>query len=238
MVTAIIVISSGLFGLLLWMLFLLIRTSKSLTDKNYDHDKTEIFGIVIILLACIIVLPWFFTKVFSAAYNFQSTGQIGDTIGGITAPFINGIGAILVYIAFKEQVKSSKAGREEKRLDLIVNNLNKLDTNPYEISVLCANCIADLNNSNFSSDNLVKLTRILREFESNTTFIASVNDNRDYLENKFYLTWKTTYEPHIKPVNDLVVSVSILSIINFMVGDSFTFNQTFVRIIKTVKGYI
>lgn len=98
-----------------------------MTDKNYDQDKTEIFGIVIILLACIFVVPWLFTKVFSSSYNFESTGQIGDTIGGITAPFINGIGAILVYIAFKEQVKSGKSGREEKRLDLIVNNLNKLE---------------------------------------------------------------------------------------------------------------
>ncbi|CAM1339267.1 hypothetical protein [Tenacibaculum aestuarii] len=41
-------------------------------------------------------------------WNFTETGQIGDTIGGITAPVINLIGAFLVYISFQEQIKANR----------------------------------------------------------------------------------------------------------------------------------
>lgn len=41
-------------------------------------------------------------------WDFSNTGQIGDTIGGITAPIINLIGAFLVYISFNEQVTANR----------------------------------------------------------------------------------------------------------------------------------
>ncbi|QXP72552.1 hypothetical protein H0I31_02285 [Tenacibaculum sp. AHE15PA] len=41
-------------------------------------------------------------------FNFSETGQIGDAIGGITASIINLIGAVLVYISFKEQIKANE----------------------------------------------------------------------------------------------------------------------------------
>ncbi len=50
----------------------------------------------------ILVLPAIFP-----ALDFSTTGQIGDTIGGLTAPIVNTMGAILVYFAFKAQVKAN-----------------------------------------------------------------------------------------------------------------------------------
>lgn len=41
-------------------------------------------------------------------FDFSNTGQIGDTIGGITSPFISLLGAVLVYLSFKEQIKANK----------------------------------------------------------------------------------------------------------------------------------
>ncbi|RXM41479.1 hypothetical protein BOQ62_00150 [Chryseobacterium sp. CH21] len=45
--------------------------------------------------------------------DFTETGQIGDTIGGITAPFINVLNAILIYIAFTEQLKANNLLKEQ-----------------------------------------------------------------------------------------------------------------------------
>jgi len=45
---------------------------------------------------------------FHARFNFSETGQIGDTVGGITAPFMNLIGAFLVFFALQAQVKANE----------------------------------------------------------------------------------------------------------------------------------
>jgi hypothetical protein len=47
--------------------------------------------------------------------DFSNTGQIGDTIGGLTAPFLNFFAAILIYKSFKEQVTANKIIQEEIR---------------------------------------------------------------------------------------------------------------------------
>jgi hypothetical protein len=61
-------------------------------------------GIILIFLS----LFAFTRPAIWSVWNFSQTGQIGDTIGGITAPIINIIGAILVYISFREQVRANK----------------------------------------------------------------------------------------------------------------------------------
>ena len=52
------------------------------------------------------------------SWNFTQTGQIGDTIGGISGPIINLIGAYLVYISFQAQIEANriqaKALKDEK----------------------------------------------------------------------------------------------------------------------------
>ncbi len=44
---------------------------------------------------------------FSSFFDFTQTGPIGDTIGGITAPFFNLLAAILIFISFRAQVKAN-----------------------------------------------------------------------------------------------------------------------------------
>lgn len=227
----------ALISILLWIAYLILNTLKRFSRKNFSENKTEIILITIIIITGIIFFPWLFTQSFFSVYNFSKTGQIGDTIGGITSPFINGIGAILVYIAFKEQVNSSKSAREEKRTDLIIENLNRLESDPYKIAVLCNNCTNDLQNRVNNSDNILKLTRVMREFQSLSKFINSLNENKDFVENKFYLTWKLYYEPLILPVNQHIVTNSVVLGIQFIVGTPISFNLTFVEINKTVEDY-
>lgn len=223
--------------LLFWILFLILKTLKRFSKRNVYDNKTETIGIIIFLIVGIIVFPWIFTQSIFSVYNCSDTGQIGDTIGGITSPFINGIGAVLVYLAFKEQVNSSNSAREEKRIDLIIENLNRLENDPYKINDLCTNCLNDLSNRINNSDNILKLTRVMREFQSITIFITTLTENKDYVENKLFLTWKLYYEPKIILVNQQIVTNSVVLGISFIIGNPTSFNQTFVEIKKTVEKY-
>lgn len=59
-------------------------------------------GILIILAPSILSLKSFFISF------DEKTGAIGDTIGGITAPISNLIGAILVFLALKAQIRANE----------------------------------------------------------------------------------------------------------------------------------
>ncbi|RLD60618.1 MAG: hypothetical protein DRJ01_09330 [Bacteroidetes bacterium] len=63
------------------------------------------------------------------SWDFSSTGQVGDTIGGITAPLINLIGAFLVYISFQAQINAnriqSQALEDEKKRNSTNNQFEK-----------------------------------------------------------------------------------------------------------------
>ncbi|TZF98427.1 hypothetical protein FW781_00405 (plasmid) [Chryseobacterium panacisoli] len=65
---------------------------------------------ILIILASSILFTFIAPLIFTLKLNFidfTETGQIGDTIGGITAPFINILNAVLIYIAFTEQLKAN-----------------------------------------------------------------------------------------------------------------------------------
>ena len=87
-----------------------------------------VLGVLIILL-----MPFLMTKAsFIDDLNFNDTGQIGDTIGGITAPFMSLIGAFLVYFALNAQVKANEIiqrqidnDKEDKDLNQLYSYLNE-----------------------------------------------------------------------------------------------------------------
>lgn len=82
----------------------------------------------IILMPVMLTMPSYYELL-----DFSETGQIGDTIGGITAPFLNLIGAFLVFFALQAQVKANELIQEQidkdklvKELDNETENLNQL----------------------------------------------------------------------------------------------------------------
>ncbi|MDQ6471400.1 putative phage abortive infection protein [Flavobacterium sp. LHD-80] len=62
------------------------------------------FIILIIIGVIIVALPLLLTNSYLSIVSFKETGPIGDTIGGITAPFLSLFGSILVYLALKAQI--------------------------------------------------------------------------------------------------------------------------------------
>jgi hypothetical protein len=76
-------------------------------EKN--SQKLLNYGTIVLIIGAIVVLfaPYILTRNWFGI-SFLETGQIGDTIGGITAPFVNLISAILVYLALYAQVEANK----------------------------------------------------------------------------------------------------------------------------------
>jgi len=119
-----------------------------------------VIGVLVILL-----MPFLLTlEVFHDRFNFSETGQIGDTIGGITSPFLNLIGAILVFYALRAQVKANELIQnqiDEERLakedETETTNLNQLYTyllenvNEFRFKTLP---IEDLRNTEFITTNI------------------------------------------------------------------------------------
>ena len=69
----------------------------------------------------------FFPEIFS----FEDTGEIGDTIGGITAPFLSFFGAILIYLALKAQIEANNAITKQFEKQKIDESHN-FDFNKYK----------------------------------------------------------------------------------------------------------
>ena len=83
--------------------------------------------ILLIGILLVIIAPYVLTRNFGIL-SFDETGQIGDTIGGITAPIVNLIGAVLVYFAFLVQLDANQLIfqqiKEEKSEQKINQNRN------------------------------------------------------------------------------------------------------------------
>lgn len=77
-----------------------------------------VFIIFVCLLPAILTLPGFL--------DFSSTGEIGDTIGGIMGPFIAIFAALLTFIAFWAQFEANRELIKENRRNHFENRFYKM----------------------------------------------------------------------------------------------------------------
>lgn len=86
----------------------MMRFYKELDSKERRFFRSGFKFILIVGLLSIIVLPILLTSTKISFINFNDTGQIGETINGISAPFIALLAAILTFLAFFIQYKANK----------------------------------------------------------------------------------------------------------------------------------
>lgn len=93
-----------------------------LRQKKIEKNKKRILigGIIIVVVG--FFAPLLFTLPTFTGVDFSSTGNIGSTIGGITAPFFALVSAMLVYFSFDAQVQinieqQKQILSQQKRLD-------------------------------------------------------------------------------------------------------------------------
>lgn len=119
--------------------------------KKDEIDKTSMHGIMILVIGCIFILfmPYLLTR--PALWNslvFSETGQIGDTIGGITAPISNLIGAILVFLALRAQIKANQLIQEQINRD---NQIKDCETETANLNQLYSYLNESINNYRFTT---------------------------------------------------------------------------------------
>lgn len=104
-------------------------------DKNEITASLKWAKLLLITgVLVILTVPFILTRSsLSTSLNFTQTGQIGDTIGGITTPFLSLIGATLLFLALRAQIKANELiqvqitlDRKDRTDDIETQNLNQL----------------------------------------------------------------------------------------------------------------
>lgn len=100
--------------------------------------------IIIFIIIVIIIAPSFFSGntfawledcfLFRNVKFNEKTGVIGDTIGGITSPFIGVLSIILLYITFREQRLFNKTQRSANDWTVLLEMRNTIEEHSKKVS--------------------------------------------------------------------------------------------------------
>lgn len=83
-------------------------------DTNmFSNDFKKYLKWICIFFLIILFLPVLLTKFPFCISDFNNTGPIGDTIGGIMGPFVAIAAAILTFLAFWVQFKANEQQRKD-----------------------------------------------------------------------------------------------------------------------------
>lgn len=102
-----------------------------------NTDNTIKISLIFLSLGVVftIISPYLFIQN-SNIFDFTKSGQIGDTIGGITSPILNILGDILIFLALKSQLDSNlelkiQIERQDKQfsMELESKEINQLYDN-------------------------------------------------------------------------------------------------------------
>lgn len=108
------------------------------------YRKNAVLILCLIVFIAVLAAPFLFTH-FGLGY-FEHTGQVGDTIGGTTAPLIGLLSAVLIYLSFQQQIKANKLQHDsvieiakqydkDKRLNYVNDWTNEIEMNIDELSI-------------------------------------------------------------------------------------------------------
>lgn len=93
---------------------------------------------LITLTVALLALSFFCVLLFTSPalwerLNLTNTSSIGDTIGGITAPLLGIVSAILLYLTLNRQIESINDQKLKNESDIIFMLINQLDTEYNQI---------------------------------------------------------------------------------------------------------
>lgn len=93
-------------------------------ERLFEFLKRNIEWILIIFLIATLISPLLFTRSWTGI-DFSQTGQIGDTIGGLTAPFLNFVTIILLYLTLREQTQSLRKQKDYDSINQLFNTIKE-----------------------------------------------------------------------------------------------------------------
>ncbi len=93
-----------------------------LLEKIFKADYVIHARFLIVFFIIVLLLPIVLTQLSISIFDFTNTGQIGDTIGGITAPFIGILAGYLTFLAFHEQSKANTESAKDLKVERFENH--------------------------------------------------------------------------------------------------------------------
>ncbi|KFF09135.1 putative phage abortive infection protein [Chryseobacterium luteum] len=140
-------------------------------DNEYETNLSQkviflILVAIIFLMLSIIAIPLFTRPGFMTFFDPKETGYIGDTIGGITNPFINSAAVVVTGLAFYMQYKANKLqvsifkkqldeAKEQFNIDQLnqrkKNQVEQIETQFYEMLKLHKSNINELEYKDYGS---------------------------------------------------------------------------------------
>lgn len=103
-----------------------------------EFIRRNLGWLVVFVIVLAILAPIIFTLHGFECFNKTETGQIGDTIGGTTAPFWGFLSVILLYVTLKEQQNFNKMQKLSSDLEVIMklrDNISELSNN-IEVKII------------------------------------------------------------------------------------------------------
>lgn len=97
--------------------------------KKKGLNKWMKWSFLIVIISCLF-LPWILTSNYTGI-DFSESGQIGDTIAGITSPLIGLFAAFLVYLSFEQQRLANEYLSKESTYNYITKRLTSIN-NKFE----------------------------------------------------------------------------------------------------------
>ncbi|MCR8556187.1 hypothetical protein KXD93_00955 [Mucilaginibacter sp. BJC16-A38] len=165
---------------------------------NIENYKTVqliiLIAVIIIVIPALLLQPAFFKF-----WNFSNSASIGETIGGITSPFINGIAAILVFIAFKAQIKANQIITNQEKSRNILSQITLVQDDKLEIDTVI---LSTINRSEYlQSSSIIQIINALNKILFFTSeirlayeLIQEYEGEKDFLYRKLYYLYIIRYQ--------------------------------------------
>jgi len=163
------------------------------------------------LLSMIFLSPVLFTTEWYTNFGVK-TGPIGDTIGGLTAPFVNLLAAFLVYKSFKAQVKANSLQVDNHKREMNVIRAQFQFNTMYNIY------------EKFELNSKRKLDELFIEVRGD--YIMFAKNLNEYLHNSILYPQNNSKEKNIKFKKILITQGIILDECTLLVDQMESYKKT------------
>ena len=96
------------------------------SSPTFDSKFFKYFTPLALLIVLFLFFPYWFTTRSWFDIDFSTTGEIGDTIGGILGPFIAIAAAFLTFLAFWVQFKANEQQKSDLQIERFENKFYNL----------------------------------------------------------------------------------------------------------------
>lgn len=157
----------------------------------FELSKKEIKWILV-SGGILILLPILFTWSDISFISFKDTGDIGDTIGGITAPFLSFFGSILVYMALKAQINANTIINDQFFLQQKKENVQNFENSFFNLMNFHLNIVNSIeklyDRSKIRRTNKIYLGDDNLEYIAKGKLVFEIEYNKiyPYLEDYYY----------------------------------------------------